>query len=104
MNITNNNRPKLNSVSGVYNNNSTMCLEYILITKGMIMKTIKLTKKQYEVLRSAFIQGADSHSGTLNDDGFDLDGNVISKESAKKYHAYMRILKRLEIKFNCKVC
>ena len=51
MNITNNNQPKLNSVSGVYNNNSTMCLEYILITKGMIMKTIKLTKKQLEILR-----------------------------------------------------
>ena len=28
-----------------------MCLEYILITKGMIMKTIKLTKKQLEILR-----------------------------------------------------
>jgi len=86
----------LRFLSGVYNN--------ITITKGIIMKTIKLTKKQYEVLRSAFIQGADSHSGTLNDDGFDLDGNVISKESAKKYNAYIRILKRLEIKFNCKVC
>ena len=51
MNITNNNQPKLNSVSGVYNNNSTMCLEYILITKGMIMKTIKLTKKQLKILK-----------------------------------------------------
>jgi len=68
------------------------------------MKTIKLTKKQYEVLRGAFIQGADSHSGALNDDSFDLEGNVISKENAKKYYAYMRILKRLEIKLNCKVC
>tara|TARA_B100000214_G_scaffold132988_1_gene94591 strand:- start:552 stop:833 length:282 start_codon:yes stop_codon:yes gene_type:complete len=51
MNITNNNQPKLNSVSGVYNNNSTMCLEYILITKGMIMKKIKLTKKQLKILK-----------------------------------------------------
>jgi|TARA_R100001443_G_scaffold73258_1_gene81227 hypothetical protein len=68
------------------------------------MKTIKLTKKQYEVLKGAFIQGADSHSGALNDDGFDLDGNVISKEAVKKYHAYMRIIKKLEIKLNCKVC
>jgi len=68
------------------------------------MKTIKLTKKQYEVLRSAFILGTHSHSGALNDDSFDLEGNVISKKNAKKYYAYMRILKRLEIKLNCKVC
>jgi len=54
MNITNNNQPKLNNVSGVYNNNSTMCLEYILITKGMIMKKIKLTKKQLKILRHTF--------------------------------------------------
>ena len=68
------------------------------------MKTIKLTKKQYEVLKGAFIQGADSHSEALNDESFDLDGNVISKENAKKYDAYMRIIKRLEIKLNCRVC
>ena len=67
------------------------------------MKILKLTKKQYEVLRCAFICGAGCHSGALNDDSFDLDGNVISKEAAKKYDAYMRIIKRLEIKLNCKV-
>jgi hypothetical protein len=67
------------------------------------MKTIKLTKKQYEVLRNAFILGAKSKSDHLADESFDLDNNIISKENVKKYDAYIRILKRLEIKFNCKV-
>ena len=101
-------KPNLNITYGVYSYSARPYIyvaEYIYINNnyGENMKTIKLTKKQYEVLRCAFIQGADSHSETLNNDGFDLDGNVISKEDAKKYHAYMKILKRLEIKFNCKV-
>ena len=84
MNITNNNQPKLNSVSGVYNNNSTMCLEYILITKGMIMKTIKLTKKQLKILRhsleeySQFLCNIDEEQYTENQKVFgkNLSDNI----------------------------
>ena len=68
------------------------------------MKTIKLTKRQYEVLRSDFMQGANAHlSAGLWDEAFDDDGNVINKKLAKKHDAYMRIIKKLEIKLNCKV-
>jgi hypothetical protein len=66
------------------------------------MKTLKLTKKQYEVLRSAFIQGAECHLNFLGC-AFDWDGNIIDKEQAKEYDAYVRMLKKLEIKLNCKV-
>tara|TARA_R100001015_G_C4631314_1_gene193721 strand:- start:282 stop:491 length:210 start_codon:yes stop_codon:yes gene_type:complete len=68
------------------------------------MKTIKLTKRQYEVLRLDFMQGANAHmSAGLWDAAFDDDGNVIDKKLAKKHDAYMRIIKKLEIKLNCKV-
>lgn len=67
------------------------------------MKTLKLTKKQYEVLRSAFILGAHCESSNLDDEGFDLDGNMIDKKKAKEYDAYMRIIRKLEIKLNCKI-
>ena len=68
------------------------------------MKTIKLTKRQYEELQDAFMQGANAHlSAGLWDEAFDDDGNVIDKKLAKKHDAYMRIIKKLEIKLNCKV-
>ena len=82
----------LRFMSGVY--------KYITITKGIIMKILKLTKKQYEVLRCAFMQGANAHLGSL-EGGFDWDGNIVDKEQVKKYDAYMRIIKKLEIKLNC---
>ena len=65
------------------------------------MKTIKLTKKQYEVLRLGFMQGASSHLDTLNDETWDNDENLISKESLKKFNSYMRVIKKLEQKLNC---
>ena len=68
------------------------------------MKILRLTKRQYEELRSAFIQGADAHmSAGLWDEAFDDDGNVINKKQAKKHNAYVRIMRKLEIKLNCKV-
>ena len=68
------------------------------------MKILRLTKRQYEELQSAFMQGANSHmSAGLWDEAFDDDGNVINKKLAKKHDAYMRIIKKLEIKLNCKV-
>jgi hypothetical protein len=68
------------------------------------MKTIKLTKKQYELLRDAFMQGANAHlSAGLWDNAFDDDGNVIDKKLAKKYNAYTRVIKKLEQKLNCMV-
>ena len=66
------------------------------------MKTIKLTKRQYEVLRSDFMQGANAHlSAGLWDEAFDDDGNVIDKKLAKEYNAYMRKIRKLEQKLNC---
>ena len=65
------------------------------------MKTIKLTKRQYEVLRSGFMQGASSHLDTLNDEAWDVDENLISKKALKNYNAYMRVIKKLEQKLNC---
>tara|TARA_R100001163_G_C4951220_1_gene118915 strand:+ start:385 stop:591 length:207 start_codon:yes stop_codon:yes gene_type:complete len=65
------------------------------------MKTIKLTKRQYEVLRLGFIQGASSHLDTLNDEAWDVDENLISKKALKNYNAYMRVIKKLEVKLNC---
>ena len=67
------------------------------------MKILRLTKRQYEELRGAFIQGAICHGDHLNDMAWDEDGNVISKESLKNYNAYKRIIKKLEVKLNCKV-
>ena len=67
------------------------------------MKTIKLTKRQYEELRGAFIQGAECYLQHLDDSAFDFDGNVTNKKYAKEYDAYVRIIKKLEIKLNCKV-
>ena len=66
------------------------------------MKTLKLTKKQYEVLRSCFIEGSGCRLNALSC-AFDWDGNIIDKEQAKEYDAYMRIFKKLEIKLNCRV-
>ena len=43
------------------------------------MKTIKLTKRQYEVLRLGFIQGASSHLDTLNDDACVVDENYTGE-------------------------
>ena len=65
------------------------------------MKTIKLTKRQYEVLRLSFMQGASSHLDTLNDEAWDVDENLISKKALKNYNAYMRVIKKLEVKLNC---
>ena len=67
------------------------------------MKILKLTKRQYQELRGAFMQGADSHLQHLDDSAHDTDGNVINKEYAKEYNAYRRMMKKLEIKLNCKV-
>tara|TARA_R100000234_G_scaffold76141_1_gene47268 strand:+ start:262 stop:471 length:210 start_codon:yes stop_codon:yes gene_type:complete len=68
------------------------------------MKTIKLTKRQYEELQSAFMQGANAHlNAGLWDEAFDDEGNVIDKKLAKEYNAYMRVIKKLEQKLNCKV-
>ena len=68
------------------------------------MKILRLTKRQYEELQSAFMQGTNAHmSAGLWDEAFDDDGNVINKKLAKKHDAYMRIIKKLEIKLNCKV-
>ncbi len=67
------------------------------------MKIIRLTKRQYQELRGAFLQGAECHRQHLDDSAFDFDGNVTDKKYAKEYHAYMRIIKKLEIKLNCKV-
>lgn len=67
------------------------------------MKTLKLTKKQYEILRGAFIHGALCETDNLCDLAYDADGNVMDKKWVKKYEAYNRILKKLEIKLNCKV-
>ena len=68
------------------------------------MKILRLTKRQYEELQSAFMQGANAQmSAGLRDEAFDDDGNVINKKLAKKHDAYMRIIKKLEIKLNCKV-
>ena len=52
------------------------------------MKTIKLTKRQYEVLRLSFMQGASSHREVLNDETWDQDENLISKEALKKYNCF----------------
>ena len=41
------------------------------------MKTIRLTKKQFKLLRDAFMQGASSHLDTLNDDAWDVDESDI---------------------------
>ena len=65
------------------------------------MKTIKLTKKQFKLLRDAFMQGASDHRDVLNDEAWDQDENLISKEALKKYNAYMRVIKKLEQKLNC---
>ena len=65
------------------------------------MKTIKLTKKQFKLLRDAFMQGASSHREVLNDETWDQDENLISKEALKKYNAYVRVIKKLEQKLNC---
>jgi hypothetical protein len=67
------------------------------------MKILKLTKKQYEVLRSAFILGAHCETDNLDNEGFDWDGNIINKKKAKEYEAYIKILRKLEIKLNCKI-
>ena len=67
------------------------------------MKILRLTKKQYQELRGAFMQVADSHLQHLDDSAHDADGNVINKEYAKEYNAYIRMIKKLEIKLNCKV-
>ena len=68
------------------------------------MKIIKLTKRQYEVLRQDFMQGANAHmSAGLWDSAFDDDGNVMDKKLAKEYNAYMRIIRKLEQKLNCMV-
>lgn len=67
------------------------------------MKILKLTKKQYEVLRSAFILGAHYETDYLDQLAYDNDGNVIDKKYLKKYNALVRILKKLEIKLNCKI-
>ena len=98
-------KPNMNITFGVYSYIARPYMyvaEYINITKEMIMKILKLTKKQYEVLRCAFMQGADAHLGSL-EGGFDWDGNIVDKEQVKKYDAYMRIIKKLEIKLNCLV-
>ena len=65
------------------------------------MKTIKLTKKQFELLRDAFMQGASTHHEVLSDEAWDQNENLISKEALKKYNAYMRVIKKLEQKLNC---
>ena len=65
------------------------------------MKTIKLTKKQFKLLRDAFMQGASSHLMALNDEAWDVDENLISKKAVKNYNAYMRVIKKLEVKLNC---
>ena len=67
------------------------------------MKILRLTKRQYEELRGAFMQGVDSHLQHLDDSAFDFDGNVTNKKYAKEYDAYVRIIKKLEVKLNCKV-
>ena len=67
------------------------------------MKIIKLTERQYEVLRLGFMQGADCYLQHLDDSAFDFDGNVTNKKYAKEYEAYVKMLKKLEIKLNCKV-
>ena len=67
------------------------------------MKIIRLTKRQYQELRSAFLQGAACYLQHLDDSAHDTDGNVINKEYAKEYNAYRRMMKKLEIKLNCKV-
>tara|TARA_Y100001972_G_scaffold78404_1_gene95278 strand:+ start:78 stop:284 length:207 start_codon:yes stop_codon:yes gene_type:complete len=67
------------------------------------MKTIKLTKKQFELLRDAFMQGASTHREVLNDEAWDQYENLISKEALKNYNAYMRIIRKLEQKLNCMV-
>lgn len=98
-------KPNMNITSGVYSYIARPYMyvaEYINITKEMIMKTLKLTKKQYEILRRAFMQGANAHLVSL-EGGFDWDGNIIDKEQAKEYDAYMRVIKKLEIKLNCLV-
>ena len=65
------------------------------------MKTIKLTKKQFKLLRDAFMQGASSHFEVLNDETWDQDGNILSKKALKNFNAYMRVIKKLEQKLNC---
>jgi outer membrane protein TolC len=65
------------------------------------MKTIKLTKKQYELLRAAFMLGASSHLEVLNDETWDVDENLICKKALKNFNAYMRVIKKLEQKLNC---
>ena len=67
------------------------------------MKILRLTKRQYQELRGAFIQGALTHGNYLNDMAWDNDGNVISQEGLKNYNAYKRVIKKLEVKLNCKV-
>jgi len=67
------------------------------------MKILRLTKRQYEELRSAFMQGAECYLQHLDDSAFDFDGNVTNKKYAKEYEAYVKMLKKLEIKLNCKV-
>lgn len=66
------------------------------------MKILRLTKRQYEELRSTFIHGAHQHLEHL-DSAFDFNGNIIDKEQAKKYEAYVKMLKKLEVKLNCKI-
>ena len=67
------------------------------------MKILRLTKRQYEELRIAFMQGAECYLQHLDDSAFDFDGNVTNKKYAKEYEAYVKMLKKLEIKLNCKV-
>ena len=40
------------------------------------MKILRLTKRQYEELRIAFMQGAECYLQHLDDSAFDFDGNV----------------------------
>ena len=62
------------------------------------MKTIKLTKRQYEVLRLGFIQGASSHLDVLNDQTWDVHENLLCKQALKRLNAYVRVIKKLEQK------
>ena len=97
-------KPNMNITSGVYSYIARPYIyvaEYINITKEMIMKILKLTKKQYEVLRSCLIQASDCQYENLDGLAHDVDGKVIDKKSAKEFRAYVRVLKKLEIKLNC---
>ena len=67
------------------------------------MNTLKLTKKQYEVLRHCLIQASECEYFNLDGLAHDEDGKVIDKKYAKEFRAYVRVLKKLEIKLNCKL-